>query len=67
MYITDNPVRDWDSYCEQKDRMLSRLPRCCECGEPIQEEACYELEQGKYTCPVCLDELYHRWTDDLTD
>ena len=67
MYRTDNPLRDFDRYDEERQRRLDRMPVCCHCGYPIQDEECYELEEGKYTCPACLDEHYKVWTDDLTD
>ena len=67
MSWSGDPIRDYDRYDAERQRAQDRLPQCCECGEPIQSDECYELDDGKYFCPECLDEKYKRWTDDLTD
>lgn len=67
MYRTDNPARDWDRHCERQERRLNRFPICCECGERIQDEEYYELDEGKCVCPACLEENHRHWTEDYED
>ena len=58
-YRTDDPVADADRYfSEREERWLQRLPKCSECGEPIQTEECYEIND-ELICPDCL-EFNHR-------
>jgi formylmethanofuran dehydrogenase subunit E len=64
MYRTDDPLRDFDRWDERRQRALDRLPRCCECGEPIQTEEFFEFDEGKIVCPACLEENHQRYTDD---
>jgi formylmethanofuran dehydrogenase subunit E len=64
MYYTDNPVADFDRYDREETKRLSRLPVCAECGEPIQDEICYEIN-GEFICPECLDDNHKRWTEDV--
>ena len=44
MFIrTDDPVRDFERHDAEQQRKLDRLPKCEYCGEPIQDEECYEI------------------------
>ena len=67
MYYTDNPVRDWDRYCEEQDRKYKkhkeRLPICVECDKPIETDYCYEIND-EYLCENCMDNHRHL-VDDL--
>lgn len=56
-FRSDDPVRDWDRYCEYQEREMSRYPRCAKCGERILDEYCYE-EDGEYFCDDCFDKLH---------
>lgn len=66
MFFTDDPVRDAQRYYEEKEQELERLPKCADCGEPIQDEYCVEIGEGKYICEHCLEERRVR-VDSLTD
>ena len=37
----------------EEEEIRKRLPRCAECGEPIQEDSCYELG-GELYCIGCV-------------
>lgn len=63
MSWSGDPIRDWERYDAARQRKLDRLPHCCECGEPIQSEDYYELDDGKYVCPECLDANHKRYND----
>ncbi|MBQ8528852.1 MAG: hypothetical protein IJ459_03860 [Clostridia bacterium] len=65
-YRTDDPVADFMAYEAEKQRQLDRLPKCCECDEPIQTDACYEIN-GELICPECLVENHRKRTEDYTE
>ena len=54
----------WSEYSRQQEEALEKLPECCECGEPIQTEECYEIN-GELICPECLEENHRKRTEDL--
>ena len=56
----------FDDYDAKQARELARLPKCFECGEPIQDEECYELDEERLVCPECLFRYYRRNTEDFT-
>ena len=61
---TDDPVADYARYSAQQERELDKQPECCECGEPIQDEHCYEFN-GAYICAHCLKEYHEIRTEDV--
>ena len=66
MFYSDDPIRDHERYEAHRERRLKRLPRCCECGHPIQTEECFLID-GELVCPECLVEHHQRRTDDYTE
>lgn len=50
-------MRDaYDCFVDEEKRrakMLERLPRCCLCGDPIQQEDAVRIDD-KYYCDNCL-------------
>ena len=65
MFMTGNPLADFLLKDAEDERFLSKLPKCCECLEPIQDDECYELEEGEYICPECLKNNHRRWVEDI--
>lgn len=63
MYTTDDPLRDFARYDAEQARELAKLPVCAECGEPIQTEECYEIND-ELICPECLEHYHRRRVDD---
>lgn len=63
MYRTDDPHADFDRHDAAQERWLSRLPRCVECGEPIQEEEFF-LINDEPVCEECLNRNYRKRTED---
>jgi formylmethanofuran dehydrogenase subunit E len=53
-YRTDNPIADFEKHDAEQQKALEQLPKCCECGDPIQEDWCFEYN-GE---PICEDCLY---------
>lgn len=54
MSWTDNPERDFDRWNAEQEDWLARLPVCCDCGNPIQQEDAVRID-GKWYCDDCLD------------
>ena len=53
MRIPDNYDR-WEQHQAEQDRAEERLPECCECGNPIQDDFCYEYNDE----PICDECMY---------
>jgi formylmethanofuran dehydrogenase subunit E len=58
MDVTDLLV----SYEEDREKRLERRPVCSICGEHIQEDKCYRIND-EFVCPSCLEE-FEVWTED---
>lgn len=65
MFYTDNPIADAERHFAQQEKELERLPECYECGKPIQEEHCFEIN-GEHICERCLNDNHRVCTEDLT-
>lgn len=56
MFIrTDDPIRDHMAWEQEQERQLAHLPKCAECGEPIQQEKAVYID-GHYYCDDCLED-----------
>ena len=64
--MTGDPLRDFDLYEAEQKKEMKKLPKCYECGEPIQDEECYEIND-ELICPKCLIENHRKFTDDYID
>lgn len=63
MFYSDDPERDLDRYLAAQDREIEKLPICSECGEPIQDEHFY-LINDEPICSDCLESNYRKDTED---
>jgi formylmethanofuran dehydrogenase subunit E len=66
MYYSDNPIADFDRYEADRERALSKLPHCCNCGEAIQDEYLYDID-GNLFCEDCLKSNYRKPTENYND
>ena len=66
MIFTDDPLSDFDRHDRQQEEWLNSLPVCDCCGEPIQEEYCYEIN-GEYFCEDCLDMHFRKAVEDIVE
>ena len=66
MYRTDEPIRDFEQHDAEQQRRRRRLPRCCECDEPIQDDDCFEIN-GELICPGCLKDNHQKRTADYIE
>lgn len=60
---TNNPPADYDAHCREQDRAMELLPECCECGNRIEDDFCYEIN-GEIICETCMEQ-YKKFTMDL--
>ncbi len=63
MYMTDNPIADFNHHDDECQRYLDSLPVCKECDQPIQQETAVCIK-GNYYCDDCLDDLRESIGDD---
>lgn len=64
MYYTDDPVADFARHDAEREAALECLPVCSECGEHIQDEYCFEIND-EIICETCMVEHYRKFTTDL--
>lgn len=57
--ITGDPVSDFHRYDAEQQAKLERLPECEECGEPIQSDYAYYINDI-WICERCMKENYRR-------
>lgn len=62
-HSTADPIADFNRWEAEQQKERDKLPKCYECGEPIQDEVCYELND-ELICPKCLLENHRKFTDD---
>lgn len=64
MFLTGDPLADFDRWDKEQQAALDKLPKCAECDEPIQTDECYEIND-EYICPECLENNHKHWVEDL--
>jgi len=57
---TDNPIADWDSYCEDEEQELERRICCDSCDEHIADSRCYFID-GYYYCDDCIMDVLNEY------
>ena len=62
-YVPDY-LDHWAEHNRQQEAELNRLPKCCECCEPIQDDYCFQIND-EIICEQCLVENYRISTEDL--
>lgn len=60
-YVPDNYYL-WEEHQREQDELLDSLPKCLECGEPIQQDECYDFD-GDLICEDCLKKNHKVWTE----
>lgn len=63
---TDNPLADFHRYDAERQAELDKLPCCADCGEPIQDDHFYLINDERI-CPDCLESNYRKNTEDFID
>ncbi len=60
---TEDPVSDFLRHDEEQNRWLESLPECADCGEPIQADHFF-LINDEAICPDCLESNYRKENTD---
>lgn len=55
---TDNPVRDAERYFAEQDEKMEKCPKCCCCGQHIQEKFAV-CNDGDWYCEECEHLLWY--------
>ena len=63
MYVQDNYDR-FVRHDTEQESALEKLPVCSECGEHIQDEHCFEIND-EYICERCMNENHRKAVDDI--
>ena len=63
MKIPDN-YDLWEQHEARQARELERLPICADCGEPIQDDHFYLINDDAI-CPNCLESGYRKEVEDF--
>lgn len=54
----------WEQHQREQDKLLERLPKCADCGEPIQSEQYFDFD-GCFYCEDCLENNHRKWVEDF--
>jgi formylmethanofuran dehydrogenase subunit E len=54
MFLSDDPVADFNRLDREQARRLAKLPTCQSCGDAIQQERAVCIE-GFWFCDDCLE------------
>lgn len=58
---TDDPYLDADRWLDELEHQYDHRPVCSECGEHIQEEYAYQIDD-KLICIPCMND-HREWMD----
>ncbi len=56
----------WEAHERDQQRQLERLPICADCGEPVQDDHFY-LINDEVICPNCLEAGYRKEVEDYVE
>ena len=62
MVIPDN-YSQWERHEAEQEALLEKFPVCEICGEPIQDEHLY-LINDEFVCQECLEREFQKQTED---
>lgn len=54
MFYTGDPLTDFHRHDAEMEDALALLPKCADCGEPIQEEQCFVVND-ETICESCME------------
>ena len=54
MFLTDDPIADFNRWDAEQTARLNRLPKCSICKEPIQQERAFH-KYGFWICDDCYE------------
>lgn len=66
MSWTDDPVADFHEWDAEQNANAAKLPRCCRCGERIEDDICYRINDEIY-CEDCHNDEFRVYTEDVME
>ena len=66
MSWTDDPIADFNRHEAEQQKLIEKLPICYECGEPIQDDECFEIND-ELICPECLKDNHRKKVEDYIE
>ena len=66
MYDVPDNYDQWERHDAEQEAKLELLPQCSECGEPIQDDFCYEIN-GELICEDCLENNHKKLSEDFIE
>ena len=54
MFRSGCPIRDFELHDAEQEAWLARRPVCADCGEPIQEDRAYYIND-EFICLDCME------------
>lgn len=66
MYLTDEPIADFNRLDREQQRELERRPVCVECDEHIQENYFFEVN-GECVCTRCMIDNHRKGVNDYVE
>lgn len=64
--FTDDPIRDFYRHDAEQEAKLEKLPVCQSCGEPIQDEFLYCVND-EILCTNCMNYSFRVATEDFME
>lgn len=65
--MSDRAVKDWERRDREQTRALSRYPRCVFCGNHIQTDMIYKIDENVYACENCINERGQHLDEFMSD
>jgi formylmethanofuran dehydrogenase subunit E len=65
MYCPDN-YSQWENHERQQEAWLRKRPVCCYCGEHIQDDYFYQIND-EVICKDCLDGQFRKYVEDYIE
>lgn len=56
----------WKAHDAEQEEKLEKLPVCSSCGEPIQDEYCYQVD-SEILCEECMNYAYRVPVENLME
>lgn len=66
MPYTDDPYMDFKRHDAEQTEWLERLPKCCHCGQAIQDDRLWDVEGNLYHMD-CAEEEFGKFTEDYIE
>ena len=66
MFYSDDPIADFEAHDREQANQLAELPVCEICGEPIQDEHLY-LINDEFVCEKCLIRDFRKDVEDYVE